>query len=139
MAMQTYSARRSTRRYRQSDGGCPMSTPAAVERVITMTDGCNRCTHYVTDKAAAVGRANAGRYEAMCGAVVVAASLTTQDGIGCVSCAQRRGELRRACYPHTRGEPGYFTGLLHVLHRVGGLFDAFRRGNVSRHRADAQY
>lgn len=67
---------------------------AAVEmtRVIAMTDARTRCAHLVTDAAAAAGRADAGRYVACCGDVVLAASLTTPESSHCDSCADRRSQ-----------------------------------------------
>jgi hypothetical protein len=62
----------------------------AVPSVITMTDTAGQ-QHYVTDDAAAHGR-RSGRYLGVCGSVIVAASLTAQDGSPCCSCAQWGGE-----------------------------------------------
>ncbi|HEY6422092.1 MAG TPA: hypothetical protein VIY28_02345, partial [Pseudonocardiaceae bacterium] len=49
-----------------------------------------RRAHSVTVAAAAAGRADLGRYVAVCGAVVLAASLTTPEASYCGSCAYRR-------------------------------------------------
>lgn len=64
----------------------------ATERlhVIAMTDARTRCAHLVSDAAVAAGRADAGRYVAYCGAVVLAASLTTPESSHCDSCADQR-------------------------------------------------
>jgi len=60
--------------------------------------------HLVTDDASTAGR-RSGRYKALCGAVVLAASLTTPDRGRCAVCALRaappptrtgRGRHRRA-------------------------------------------
>ncbi len=60
-------------------------------RVIAMTDARTRRAHLVTDAAVAAGRAAAGgRYVAVCGAVVLAASLTTLETSRCASCASLR-------------------------------------------------
>lgn len=66
----------------------------AIERlhVIAMTDARTRCAHLVTDAAAVAGRADAGRYVACCGAVVLAASLTTPESSHCDFCAYRRSQ-----------------------------------------------
>lgn len=61
--------------------------------VTPMTDGRSRVVHLITDDAAVAGRA-AGRYVAVCDAVVVAAALATPDGTGCRRCtawARHRG------------------------------------------------
>lgn len=63
--------------------------------------------HLVTEEAAVTGR-RAGRYVALCGAVVLAASLTTPERRYCVRCTE-----------------------------VKGSFDALRRGKLPRHSAGA--
>jgi hypothetical protein len=47
--------------------------------VFAMTDARTQCAHFVTDTEAAAGRANFGRYVAICGRTVLAASLTTPE------------------------------------------------------------
>ena len=72
-------------------------TRFAAEYVTVMTDGRTRYAYYITDAAVAAGRLGAGRYEAVCGAVVLPASLTTPDIAGCLLCAswaQRRMQRR---------------------------------------------
>ena len=54
--------------------------------VTPMTDGRSRMVHLINDADAVAGRA-AGRYVAVCEAVVVAAALATPDGAGCRLCA----------------------------------------------------
>ncbi|MGH3849220.1 MAG: hypothetical protein ACRDRT_05880 [Pseudonocardiaceae bacterium] len=58
-----------------------------VVAVTPMADGRTGRVHLITDTDAAAGRARGGRYIAGCGAVVVAAALTTPDGESCRSCA----------------------------------------------------
>lgn len=74
------------RRRAVTDAGVPMDTP----HVIEMTDARTLRAHLVTDDAFAAGRADAGRYVAVCGVVVLPASLTTPDTSYCASCAYRR-------------------------------------------------
>lgn len=54
---------------------------------IAMTDARSRRAHLVTDAAVAAGRADAGRYVAVCGTVMLPASLTTPETGHCASCA----------------------------------------------------
>jgi hypothetical protein len=73
--------------------GCAATgTHVAVEtsRVIAITDTPARRSHLMTEAAAAAGRTDAGRYVAVCGAVVFAASLTTPEATCCASCASLR-------------------------------------------------
>jgi hypothetical protein len=69
--------------------GVPVETP----RAIAMTDARTYRAHLVTDAAAAAGRADMGCYVAVCGTVVLAASLATPDTSFCSACARwrRRG------------------------------------------------
>jgi hypothetical protein len=55
-----------------------------------MTDAPALRTHLVTDDAFAAGHAHAGRYVAVCGVVVLSASLTTPETSYCACCAYRR-------------------------------------------------
>jgi hypothetical protein len=64
---------------------------AAESILFVMTDARTGVAHLVTDDAAAAGR-RAGRYRAMCGADVLAASLTTPESGYCRSCAHWRAE-----------------------------------------------
>ncbi|MGH3798397.1 MAG: hypothetical protein ACRDSP_26415 [Pseudonocardiaceae bacterium] len=59
----------------------------AVVAVTPLVDGRTRAVHLLTDTDAAAGRAQGGRYVAVCGAVVVAASLSTPEGEACRWCA----------------------------------------------------
>ncbi|MGH3815558.1 MAG: hypothetical protein ACRDUV_24425 [Pseudonocardiaceae bacterium] len=59
-----------------------MSAPGAVLLAVTGIDGT---AHLVTDEAMAAGRA-AGRYLAVCDAVVLAASLITPESGHCRKC-----------------------------------------------------
>lgn len=65
--------------------------PAERPRVIAMTDARTYRAHLVTDAAAAAGRADMGWYRAMCGVVVLAASMTTPETSFCGACARRHG------------------------------------------------
>lgn len=65
--------------------------PAERPRVIAMTDARTYRAHLVTDAAAAAGRADMGWYRAMCGVVVLAASMTTPETSFCGACARRYG------------------------------------------------
>ncbi|MGH3887300.1 MAG: hypothetical protein ACRDSZ_12170 [Pseudonocardiaceae bacterium] len=69
-------------------GRAATGTGAAVDTspVITMTDARTRRAHLVTDAAVAAGRADGGRYVAVCGIAVLPASLTTPETSHCVSC-----------------------------------------------------
>lgn len=51
-----------------------------------MTEARTCRAHLVTDEAAAAGRVNAGRYVAICGTVVLPASLTAPEASYCTSC-----------------------------------------------------
>lgn len=66
-----------------TDAGVPAETP----HVIEMTDARTLRAHLVTDDAFTAGRADAGRYVAACGVVVLPASLTTPETSYCASCA----------------------------------------------------
>ncbi|HEY6423832.1 MAG TPA: hypothetical protein VIY28_11405 [Pseudonocardiaceae bacterium] len=70
-----------------------VGAPAEAPRVIAITDARTYRAHLVSDAAAAAGRADVGRYVAVCGMVVLAASLTTPDTSFCRAClsAQARG------------------------------------------------
>jgi hypothetical protein len=63
--------------------------------VFAMTDADTFCAHFVTEQDAAAGRA-AGRYVAICGRVVVAASLTTSETSYCGSCVYWRAKNHTA-------------------------------------------
>lgn len=58
-------------------------------RITTVTDARTATAHLVTDDAAAAGR-SAGRYRAVCGELVLAASLTTPERRSCRACVQWR-------------------------------------------------
>lgn len=61
-------------------------TPARASRVLyPVTDVRNRGVHLMTEDAAVAGR-RVGRYAALCGAEVLAASLTTPEAGYCRSC-----------------------------------------------------
>jgi hypothetical protein len=55
-----------------------------------MTDARTCRAHLVTDAAVAAGRADTGRYVAVCGTVVLPASLTTLETSHCARCASLR-------------------------------------------------
>jgi hypothetical protein len=57
-----------------------------VVAVTPMADGPTQVVHLIADAEVVAGRAR-GRYVAACGAVVVAAALTTPDGESCRFCA----------------------------------------------------
>ncbi|MGH3719064.1 MAG: hypothetical protein ACRDRI_09540 [Pseudonocardiaceae bacterium] len=63
--------------------------------VFAMTDANTRCAHFVTDEAATAGRP-VGRYVAICGRVVIAASLTTPETGYCDSCLYWRAKNHTA-------------------------------------------
>ena len=65
--------------------------PAERPRVIAMTDARTYRAHLVTDAAVAAGRADMGWYHAVCGVVVLAASMTTPETSFCGACARRHG------------------------------------------------
>lgn len=77
--------RRWRRRHAVTDAGLALET----SRVIEMTDARTHRAHLVTDEAAAAGRADAGSYVAVCGVVVLAASLTNPDTSYCSDCRRR--------------------------------------------------
>jgi len=58
-------------------------------QVIAVTDASTHRAHLVTDDAVVAGR-HAGRYRAVCGELVLAASLTTPERGCCRACAQWR-------------------------------------------------
>jgi hypothetical protein len=77
---------------------------ATALRVTAVTDARTHRAHLVTDEASTAGR-RSGRYKALCGAIVLAASLTTPDRGRCDVCTHRaapppartgRGRHRRA-------------------------------------------
>lgn len=83
--------RRAVPRHRKRDRAATgTSLPVETPHVIPMVDARTRSAHLVTDDAVAAGRADAGRYVAVCGAVVLAASLTTPEASYCASCAYWR-------------------------------------------------
>lgn len=63
-----------------------MNASPAAPLTVTGADGT---AHLVTEHAMAAGR-RAGRYAAVCGAEVLAASLTAVERSHCRSCANRR-------------------------------------------------
>lgn len=74
------------RRWGRAATGAGVAVETA--RVIEMTDARTRPAQLVTDAAVAAGRADAERrYVAVCGAVVLAASLATPEASSCASCA----------------------------------------------------
>ncbi|HWR48450.1 MAG TPA: hypothetical protein VN327_12695 [Pseudonocardiaceae bacterium] len=70
--------------------------------VFAMTDANTRCAHFVTEQDAAAGRA-VGRYVAICGRAVIAASLTTPETSYCGSCLYWRAKNHTA--PRTGSTP----------------------------------
>lgn len=70
--------------------------------VFAMTDADTLCAHFVTEQDAAAGR-SAGRYLAICGRVVVAASLATPETSYCGSCVYWRATDHTA--PHKDSAP----------------------------------
>jgi hypothetical protein len=64
-------------------------TTTEIVPVFAMTDARTQCAHFVTDTEAAAG-ANFGRYVAICGRTVLAASLTTPETGYCSSCVYWR-------------------------------------------------
>lgn len=75
-------------------------TVSAPPRVVTVTDR-KGTAHLVTDDALDVARSAAGRYVAVCGAVVLPGSLSAPIGHSCHGCtgwvfAWQRGLLRGA-------------------------------------------
>ncbi len=64
---------------------------AAEPHLIPLTDVRTGGAHLVTHEAAAAGRP-AGRYRAVCGAIVLAASLTTPERASCRACERWRAE-----------------------------------------------
>lgn len=86
--------------------GVPVETP----RVIAMTDARTHRARLVTDATVAAGRANVGRYFAVCGIVVLAASLTIPETSYCRSCAywRRHGVMR----PWVEVRPTAGTGVV---------------------------
>jgi hypothetical protein len=63
-------------------------------RPLAMTDATTGTAHLVTDESVAAGRRAGGRYVAVCGAQVLAASLTMPERDQCQSCQSRTGETR---------------------------------------------
>lgn len=59
--------------------------------VFAMTDANTQCAHFVTDDDATTGRPH-GRYIAICGKVVIAASLTTPETSYCDPCLYWRAK-----------------------------------------------
>ena len=89
-------------------GRATTGTSLAVEtpHVIPMVDARTRRAHLVTDDAVAAGRADAGRYAAVCGAVVLAASLTTPEASYCASCAYWRRHETVPWWYHSKTADG---------------------------------
>lgn len=71
--------------------------------VFAMTDADTFCAHFVTEQDAAAGCA-AGRYVAICGRVVIAASLATPETSYCGSCVYWRAKNHTA--PRQNSTPG---------------------------------
>lgn len=69
--------------------------PVAIE----VTDGHTNLTHHVTDEAMAEGRRAGGRYQAICGARVLSASLATPVRRRCQTCAMWTSSLASAESP----------------------------------------
>jgi hypothetical protein len=63
-------------------------------RPIVMTDATTGTAHLVTDESVAAGRRAGGRYVAVCGAQVLAASLTMPERDQCQSCQSCAGQTR---------------------------------------------
>ena len=70
------------------------SVLTASPRPIAMTDATTGTAHRVTDESVAAGRRAGGIYVAVCGAQVLAASLTMPERDQCQSCQQWTGEAR---------------------------------------------
>jgi hypothetical protein len=66
----------------------------APPRSIAMVDATTGTEHRVTDESVAAGRRAGGRYVAVCGAQVLAASLTMPERDQCQSCQSCTGEAR---------------------------------------------
>jgi hypothetical protein len=83
---------RSVPRHRQQRRSAT-DTDVATKKVpvFAMTDARTRCAHFVTPEDAAAGRA-VGRYVAICGRAVLAASLTTPETSYCSSCVYWRAK-----------------------------------------------
>ena len=74
-----------------------------------------RLEHQVTDEAAATGR-HAGRYEALCGDVFIAAPLIAPPGRPCPDCAAILAAGSRAAAPTAQHQPRHRRrGLLRRL------------------------
>lgn len=76
--------------FRRRDHATPATGSVSV-LATPVTDARTHCVHLVSDAGAAAGRANAGRYVALCGAEVLAASLTTPESGYCGSCTSNPG------------------------------------------------
>lgn len=59
--------------------------------VFAMTEASTQCAHFVADQDVTAGRSR-GRYVAICGRVVIAASLTTPETSYCESCLYWRAK-----------------------------------------------
>lgn len=66
----------------------------APPRPIAMADATTGTAHLVTDESVAAGRRAGGLYVAVCGARVLAASLTMPERGQCQSCRSCTGEVR---------------------------------------------
>jgi hypothetical protein len=94
------------RKQRRSATGAGVT--AETVPVFAMTDARTQCAHFVTEEAAAAGRA-VGRYVAICGRVVLAASLTAPETSYCGSCVYWRAKnhtVPRQGGTHTRNGGG---------------------------------
>ncbi|MGH3853747.1 MAG: hypothetical protein ACRDR6_09640 [Pseudonocardiaceae bacterium] len=86
------------RRSAISEGG-----PTETVAVFAMTDANTRAAHFVADEDVTAGRA-VGRYVAICGRLVIAASLTTPETSYCDSCLYWRAKNRTPpCAPRRNG------------------------------------
>ncbi len=67
-----------------------MITSAAL--LLSMVDGRTRVSHLMATETAALHR-HSGRYPALCGENVIAASLTTEPVQDCKKCQRQRGKV----------------------------------------------
>jgi hypothetical protein len=87
-------------------GGRPMTGAILV---LSVVDTCTGELHLVPVETAALHR-RSGRYPALCGAHVAAASLTTEPARHCQTCAKRTEEPRRDDTPRRPARVGRWPG-----------------------------
>lgn len=90
-ALLARTAKHTRRRTRRTPGGADDS--AAPLLTIELVDSSTDIAHRVTDEAFAAGRRDGGRYRALCGVLVLPASLTAPGRGHCPACERgiRRG------------------------------------------------